>query len=398
MTTHVMERPVESAAPNSTAAEQAVDCSQLQEAGHPRIRFESVAVRYGKRYALTDLNLTLNAGEALALLGPSGSGKTTILRALAGFTPIDRGRITIDGTDISTLSPQQRGFGIVVQNYALFPHMNVAENVAFGLWARHARRSEVRSTVAEHLDLVGMGEYAKSRPHELSGGQQQRVALARALAIRPDVLLMDEPLSALDAPLRRVMLAELLRLHHKLPDLTMLFVTHDQAEALALADRVGLLRDGRLLALDTPKRLYDRPPNRFAAEFLGQTNLLKVHVTRWAGRKGPIGVRLGSQTLKVHAPTLPIDDQNACWLCLRPHQLTLRPEEYTAEQTNRLQGLVVSSEWKGSHYRIQMEVEGQFVFLETSARDIPPQKGSQTVLYFSMTAPCLLPQEDQYCN
>jgi len=397
MPAQVMELPVGDVG-SCTPAAPTADCNLPLEGCTPRIRFEGVNVRYGKCAALVDFDLTLNAGEALALLGPSGSGKTTILRALAGFTPIDSGRITIDGTDISTLSPQQRGFGIVVQNYALFPHMNVADNVAFGLRARGRRRSEIRSTVAEHLELVGMSDYARSRPHELSGGQQQRVALARALAIRPDVLLMDEPLSALDAPLRREMLGELIRLHDKLPDLTMLFVTHDQAEALALADRVGLLRDGMLLALDTPKRLYNRPPNRFAAEFLGQTNLLRVDVAAGGNREGTIGVRLGSQMVTVRAHDGWNGRQNAGWLCLRPHQLTLRPDPQSAAQANRLHGVVVSSEWKGSHYRIHVKVEGQSIFLETNAMHAPPRKGSHTALFFSLTDPCLLPREERCPN
>lgn len=397
MPAQVVELPVGDAGLCMPAA-PIVDCNPRSGVCTPRIRFEAVDVRYDKRTALIDFDLTLNAGEALALLGPSGSGKTTILRALAGFTPIASGRITIDGTDISAMSPQQRGFGIVVQNYALFPHMSVADNVAFGLRARGRKRSEICSTVAEHLELVGMSQYARSRPHELSGGQQQRVALARALAIRPDVLLMDEPLSALDAPLRREMLGELILLHDRLPDLTMLFVTHDQAEALALADRVGLLRDGRLLALDTPKRLYDRPPNRFAAEFLGQTNLLKVDVAAGGKREGAIEVRLGSQTLTIHSPDDWIDQPDAGWLCIRPHQLTLSPNPHPTAQTNRLHGVVVDNEWKGSHYRIQVKVEGQSVFLETNAIHTPPREGTHTVLFFSITAPCLLPREDRCSN
>jgi 2-aminoethylphosphonate transport system ATP-binding protein len=360
----------------------------------PHIRFEAVSVRYGKRLAVRDLDLTLNAGEALALLGPSGSGKTTILRALAGFTPLASGRITINGADISLLPPQRRGFGIVVQNYALFPHMSVADNVAFGLRARRLPPARIRPVVAEQLALVGMSDYGKRHPHQLSGGQQQRVALARALAVHPDVLLMDEPLSALDAPLRREMLAELVRLHRKLPELTMLLVTHDQAEALALADRVGLLCEGKLIALDTPRRLYDRPPNRFAAEFLGQTNLLTVEVAARADRNGIIRVGLGSQTLLVQAPAGWVSPQKACWLCLRPHQVSLRPEPQAGTQTNRLDCVVLASEWKASHYRVNVEVEGQPLYLEANAAIVPPQAGTRAALFFSPSAAWLLPRDE----
>ncbi|MGC8491314.1 MAG: ABC transporter ATP-binding protein [Syntrophobacteraceae bacterium] len=360
----------------------------------PHIRFEGVNVFYGKSPAIVDLDLTLQAGEALALLGPSGSGKTTILRALAGFTRIRSGRISIHGADVSALPPQKRGFGIVVQNYALFPHMNVAENVAFGLRARRMAAGRTRSLVAEYLAFVGMSGYAGRYPQELSGGQQQRIALARALAIRPDVLLMDEPLSALDAPLRREMLGELIRLHRELPELTMLFVTHDQAEALALADRVGLLRDGKLQALDTPKYLYDRPPNRFAAEFLGQTNLLEVEVSGPADGEGMIPVRLGGQTLLVQPPVGCVARQKDYWLCLRPHQLSFGHEQQTTGQFNALEGLVTAGEWKGSHYRVSMRVEGQSLHMEVNAATPPPAPGSRAPLYFAASAAWLLPREE----
>jgi 2-aminoethylphosphonate transport system ATP-binding protein len=358
------------------------------------IQFESVNVRYGRHRALVDFDLELKAGEALALLGPSGSGKTTILRALAGFTPIESGRISMRGKDISRVPPQRRGLGIVVQNYALFPHMSVAENVAFGLRARRASRGDIDRSVADCLALVGMRDYGSRQPHELSGGQQQRVALARALAIRPEVLLLDEPLSALDAPLRREMLGELIRLHRTLSDLTMLLVTHDQAEALALADRIGLVQGGELLALGTPQHLYDRPPNRFAAEFLGQTNLLKVEVPVHTNGNGMTRVRLGRQTLLVRAPA----QSGACgsryWLCVRPHQLSLRPEPAGGQQPSALDGIVVGSEWKGSHYRVDVEVEGQPLYLEANATLAPPRPGTRATLFFSPNVAWLLPRED----
>jgi 2-aminoethylphosphonate transport system ATP-binding protein len=354
------------------------------------IRFDGVGIRYGRQTALSGFDLTLHAGEALALLGPSGSGKTTALRALAGFIPIAEGHIRLHGRDISGLSPQQRGFGIVVQNYALFPHMSVADNVAFGLRARRLPRAEMRTRIEHYLELVGMRQYARRRPLDLSGGQQQRVALARALAIRPDVLLMDEPLSALDAPLRREMLGELITLHRELPDLTMLFVTHDQSEALALADRVGLLRDGELLALDVPKRLYDRPPNRFTAEFLGQTNLLAVEIPQHPDNDDMLNVCLGKQVLRVPRPDDWTGAPGPGWLCLRPHLLSLEP---AAGMNNRLDSRVLGAEWKGSHYRIELEAEGQTLHVEANAALPPPAVGNRATLSFAPTAGWLLTRD-----
>ncbi len=362
-------------------------------AADTHIRFEAVNVRYGRHRALIDVDLELRTGEALALLGPSGSGKTTILRALAGFVPIESGLITIRGNDISCLPPQRRGLGIVVQDYALFPHMSVADNVAFGLRARRATRAETDRTVADCLALVGMTGYGMRRPRELSGGQQQRVALARALAIHPDVLLLDEPLSALDAPLRREMLGELIRLHRTLPCLTMLLVTHDQAEAMALADRIGLLQSGRLLAVDTPQRLYDRPPNRFAAEFLGQANLLTVDAPSGSDGDGEIRVRLGRQSLRLRAPAPPDGHAARYWLCLRPHQVSLRPDPVGGTRAGRLEAIVLRAEWKGSHYRVDVEVEGQPLHLEASVAFPPPLPGTRAALFFSPDAAWLLPRE-----
>lgn len=203
----------------------------------------------------------------MALLGPSGSGKTTALRAVAGFVRPVSGRVLLGGRDVTDLPPYRRGIGMVVQGYALFPHMRVDENVAFGLRARRTARSEMRQRVAEALEMTGMAAYARRYPRELSGGQQQRVAIARALAVRPDVLLLDEPLSALDARPRSGMLAELARLHRELPDVTMLYVTHDQVEALTLADRTAVMDKARLRACGTPRELYRAPADAFTASF-----------------------------------------------------------------------------------------------------------------------------------
>jgi 2-aminoethylphosphonate transport system ATP-binding protein len=203
------------------------------------IGFDDVSVTYGGTVVLDSLSLTVKAGEIVSLIGPSGSGKTTALRAVAGFVRPSAGRITIGARDVTDLPPYERNIGMVVQNYALFPHMRVDENVAFGLRAKGVPQDVIRARVPECLAMVGMGAYARRYPRELSGGQQQRVAIARAIAPKPQVLLLDEPLSALDAQIRRSMLDELAKLHRELPSLTVLYVTHDQSEALTLANHTA---------------------------------------------------------------------------------------------------------------------------------------------------------------
>lgn len=238
------------------------------------VGLENVGVTYGDTVALRECSFEVARGETVALLGPSGSGKSTALKAIAGFERVSSGTVTIDGRDVTHHSPARRGIGIVVQSYALFPHMTVAKNVAFGLKSRGAERSTIAPRVAEVLGTVGMTSFADRLPRQLSGGQQQRVAIARALATRPGVLLLDEPLSALDAGMRKDMLGELQRLRAELPDVAMVYVTHDQSEALALADRVAVMRDTRLEAIGTTSELFHRPPTRFTATFLGGADVL----------------------------------------------------------------------------------------------------------------------------
>src|SRR4051812_19366538 len=270
----------------------------------PAITFDRVGVAYGRGKkatdALVDFNLRVAPGETVALLGPSGSGKSTALNALAGFVRPTTGAALIGGVDVTDLPPAKRGIGVVLQSYALFPHMRVADNVAFGLKSNRVPRGHIASRVAEALDMVGMSAYGKRLPRELSGGQQQRVAIARALAIRPKVLLLDEPLAALDAQLRHSMLAELQRLKEALPDTAMLYVTHDQSEALALADRIVVMNDARLMDVDTAENLWKRPPTSFTAAFLGGANPIPCAVGRGIGASA-----LGSfahKTVSAEAP------------------------------------------------------------------------------------------------
>lgn len=239
------------------------------------IAADALSKTFGRFTALQDVSITVARGEFLTLLGPSGSGKTTFLMILAGFEAPTSGRITLDGRDMTETPPETRGFGMVFQGYALFPHMSVEENIAFPLNVKRRAAAEVRRRVAHMIDLVGLGGHGHKRPASLSGGQQQRVALARALACEPPVLLLDEPFSALDKNLRGQMQDEVRRLHRE-TGTTFVFVTHDQSEALALSSRVAIFEAGRLQQIAPPREVYDRPANRFVAEFLGDINILPV--------------------------------------------------------------------------------------------------------------------------
>ncbi|MGW7273081.1 ABC transporter ATP-binding protein [Streptomyces sp. NPDC054864] len=335
---------------------------------HSGIRFENVSVAYGKNTVLDSLDLTVEPGEVMALLGPSGSGKTTALRAVAGFVRPASGRVFIGERDVTGLPPHQRGIGMVVQQYALFPHMRVEENVAFGMKAQKVAKSEIPGRVAEALEMTGMASYAKRFPRELSGGQQQRVAIARALAIRPGVLLLDEPLSALDAQLRSGMLGELARLHRELPDVSILYVTHDQVEALTLADRIAVMDKARLQDCGTPQELYRAPRTEFTASFVGNANLLTV--------------RVGSGTVSFGGADLKVDTADAApgataTLCVRPHLVGL------GEGPNALTGSVAEVQWRGATHRLYVDVAGQRVKADLRELRTPPGIGDEVTLHFA---------------
>jgi 2-aminoethylphosphonate transport system ATP-binding protein len=369
-------------APSAAAAASA-------EAGNS-IVFEGVTVAYRGTVVLDKLSLEVAPGAILALIGPSGSGKTTALRAVAGFVRPVAGRIRIGDIDVTDLPPYARGIGMVVQNYALFPHMRVEENVAFGLKAQRAPRDLVAARVSEALRMVGMEKYVGRYPRELSGGQQQRVAIARALAIRPRVLLLDEPLSALDAQIRRNMVEELARLHRDLPNLTVLYVTHDQLEALTLADRIAIMRDGRLASHGASSELYRRPPNRFTAEFLGRANVLPVTIDSVERARGLAQVRFGDTMLSVSAHPL-LDAGQTCLLCVRPHDI-LPARGVTAG--NVLEARVESVQWQGDSHNVVLSAQGQTVRLVSAPLREPPAHGALFPVHFAADHATLIPENE----
>jgi spermidine/putrescine transport system ATP-binding protein len=287
-------------------------------AGEALLDVRAVSKRFGAREVLRTLSLEIVSGEFLTLLGESGSGKTTLLRLIAGFEQPTAGEIWMQGERLDTLPPYKRRVNTVFQHYALFPHLNVSENVAYGLHAAGVPKPEIAARAKDALGMVRMEEYAAAKPAKLSGGQQQRVALARALVNRPKLLLLDEPLSALDANLRKEMQCELKSLQREV-GITFLFVTHDQEEAMALSDRIALLRNGSLEQVASPRGIYTRPATAYTAQFIGQTNLLRATVTRGIARceafsfpcSSPDGLRIFSlrpESIGLATATPQLDD------------------------------------------------------------------------------------------
>ncbi|MBD0271506.1 MAG: ABC transporter ATP-binding protein [Acetobacteraceae bacterium] len=309
-------------------------------AGTPLLRVEGVAKRFGPVVALAGLDLDVAPGEFIALLGGSGSGKSTLLRLVAGFETPDAGRILLRGRDLAGLPPQAREVGMVFQSYALFPHLSVFDNVAYGLRREGAARPEIARRVAEALAMVGLQGTERRMPHQLSGGQRQRVALVRSLVKRPPLLLLDEPLGALDAGLRERTGFELRALQRR-TGAGFVMVTHDQAEALSLADRVAVLEGGRLVQCDAPRALYERPATRFVAEFLGGANLLEGRV----GPEGSVECQAVGCTLRLPDAAPPAGTSVA--VAVRPERIRLLPSADAPRVPNAATGTLRELAYRG---------------------------------------------------
>ncbi len=323
------------------------------------IAIENLSLAFGTTEVLKKIDLVIEPGEFFAFLGPSGSGKSTLLRAIAGFGPMPKGRILIGDEDVTGLPPWKRNVGMVFQSYALWPHMSVFKNVAFGLEERKVEKAEIKRRVTAALELVGLADYATRRPSQLSGGQQQRVALARTVVIEPRVLLLDEPLSNLDANLRVQMRQELLELQRKLK-LTTVFVTHDQEEANTTSDRMAVLNDGILQQVGPPMEVYDQPANRFVAGFMGTANILSGTIQTKDGHTlfvSDNGTKLPLQTPNGNARSIMFRPQNA-----DVHASGSRPPDNCAV----LPGKIVGKEFLGNIIRYGVGLGGDTVLIDHS--------------------------------
>ncbi len=337
------------------------------------ISVSQITKTYGKVHALDNVSLEVKSGEFLTLLGPSGSGKTTLLMVLAGFTRPDSGSLKFGDREVIRLAPHLRDVGMTFQNYALFPHMTVAGNVGYPLKLRGVPKAEMASRVERALEMVQLGGYGDRRITQLSGGQRQRVALARSIVFEPRILLMDEPLSALDKKLRDQMQIELRHLHEKL-GMTTVYVTHDQREALTMSDRIAVVNHGRIMQLATPRELYERPANRFVADFIGDSTFLPV--TRAAG-----GVAFAGNPLTI---TNPIPDATELLLMIRPERVTLA-RDGDAAGGNRLPATVREMVYQGDSYLLQSElVDGTMLTMRGAVRgadlSVMPSVGDKVVL------------------
>lgn len=323
------------------------------------VRFEGVQKSYdGRTLVVKDLNIDVPRGEFLTMLGPSGSGKTTSLMMLAGFETATKGNIYLNGKAINDVAPHKRGIGMVFQNYALFPHMTVAENLAFPLKVRNMNSSDIETRVKRALDMVELGSFGNRRPAQLSGGQQQRVAVARALVFEPDLILMDEPLGALDKNLREQMQYEIKHIHERL-GVTVVYVTHDQSEALTMSNRIAVFNDGVIQQLAPPSELYEKPINSFVAQFIGENN--KLNGTVLSSQDGTCQVTLSTGEV-VKALDVNTDKAGmSSTLSLRPERVFINPDG--EQYDNMFSGKVEEIIYLGDHKRVRMNVCGHNDFI-----------------------------------
>src|SRR6202140_1475691 len=378
------------------AEELAKSEPDAEAADIPLLRIEAVVKKFGGFRAVDRLSLDIRAGEFFALLGPSGCGKTTLLRMLAGFETPDEGRILLDGKDIARVLPHQRPVNMMFQNYALFPHLNVRDNIAFGLKRAGMPASEINTRVAEMVELVKLGGLETRKPDQLSGGQKQRVALARSLARRPQVLLLDEPLAALDKKLRESTQLELTELQRRLGT-TFVIVTHDQEEAMTVASRIGVMDSGRLEQVATPRELYEAPRSRWIAEFVGDVNLFDGQVASREANRLMISTK-DAGTIVVAEPRQPIT-KTIVAVAIRPEKVKLSrrgpaSDALTAHALNRLEGVVTDVGYLGgiTTYKVKLDTGAvlRSSMANTARLDIDAYHASQRVVGWFSPDDCVV--------
>ncbi|PCD69105.1 ABC transporter ATP-binding protein [Rhizobium phaseoli] len=345
----------------------------------PRIRFEKISKSFGLHQVVKDLSLDIERGEFVSLLGPSGSGKTTLLMMLAGFENPTAGGIFLDGRRIDHLPPHRREMGVVFQNYALFPHMSIADNIAFPLRMRGVGRGEIEERVKRALEMVQLSAMSARKPAQLSGGQQQRVALARSLVFEPTVVLMDEPLGALDKQLREQMQLDIRALHKRL-ELTVVFVTHDQSEALTMSDRIAVFNRGNIEQIGSPRDIYDRPQTRAVAEFIGETNLIEgtVKMTGTAGTS--VEIADGRHVIVPGSNSLAVGSR--VHISVRPERISLAACGIGAA-ANALPAKILDSVYQGDHLRVQLDEDAFRFVVRTDMRSAEWPVGADVVAHFT---------------
>lgn len=337
----------------------------MDQAKLKNVFIRNVSKLFGNVKAVDQVSFTIGAGEFLTLLGPSGSGKTTLLNMIAGFFRPTRGQILIGDKDITSLPPEKRDVGMTFQNYALFPHMTVAENIAFPLKMRKAPKAELSKRIEEVLELVRLKGFGNRYPKQLSGGQQQRVSLARSIVFNPSILLMDEPLGALDKKLRQHMQLELKQLHRKL-QMTVVYVTHDQEEALTMSDRITVLNEGRIEQIGTPDEIYKRPNNLFVADFIGESNFLEGIISESGNEYSTVKCH----DLKITTPTLEwMESGQKIIVLLRPERLNIYPNKPKYENQNIISGKVIDDLYVGKINRYLIDVSGLQKVLNVELRN-----------------------------
>jgi putrescine transport system ATP-binding protein len=362
----------------------------------PLLRIDAVVKKFGTFRAVDRLSLDVRSGEFFALLGPSGCGKTTLLRMLAGFETPDQGRILLNGKDIAQVLPHQRPVNMMFQNYALFPHLSVRDNIAFGLKRAGMPRAQINTRVAEMVALVKLAGLEKRKPDQLSGGQKQRVALARSLARRPQVLLLDEPLAALDKKLRESTQLELMELQRRLGT-TFIIVTHDQEEAMTVASRIGVMDAGRLEQVATPRELYEAPASRWIAEFVGEVNLFDGQVAPHESNRMAVSTR-DAGTIFVAEPRQPVGKTNVC-VAIRPEKVKLSrrgpaSDAVNATSINRLEGVVTDVSYLGGFTTYKVKLDSGAVvrssMANTARLDIDAYSASQRVVAWFTPDDCVV--------